>query len=98
VSEREYDVAGVGGGEFALRLVPRQRAATLYWRSRSHTLDQNPLPVMKPAISVQSTDNVGPYHTQEMDFATLDLKIGQYLKTRWAFKGGVHLGCILPTL
>jgi hypothetical protein len=37
VSEREYDVAGVGGGEFALRLVPRQRAAPLYWRLRSHT-------------------------------------------------------------
>ncbi len=36
-SEREYDVAGIGGGEFALRLVPRQRAAPLYWRSRSHT-------------------------------------------------------------
>ncbi len=37
VSEREYDVAGVGGGEFALRLVPRQRAAPFYWRSRLHT-------------------------------------------------------------
>jgi hypothetical protein len=37
VSEREYDVAGIGGGEFALRLVPRQRAAPLYWRSQSHT-------------------------------------------------------------
>ena len=37
VSEREYDVAGIGGGEFALRLVPRQRAAPLYWRLRSHT-------------------------------------------------------------
>jgi hypothetical protein len=32
-----YDIAGVGGGEFALRLVLRQRAAPLYWRSRSHT-------------------------------------------------------------
>jgi hypothetical protein len=38
VSEREYDVAGIGGGEFALRLVPHQRAAPLYWRLRSHTL------------------------------------------------------------
>jgi hypothetical protein len=37
VSEREYDVAGIGGGEFALRLVPRQRAASLYWRLRSHS-------------------------------------------------------------
>jgi hypothetical protein len=26
-----------GGGEFALRLVLHQRAAPLYWRSRSHT-------------------------------------------------------------
>jgi hypothetical protein len=36
-SPRGYDVAGVGGGEFALRLVPRQRAAPHYWRSSSHT-------------------------------------------------------------
>ncbi len=36
-SPRRYDVAGVGGGEFALRLVPRQRAAPHYWRSSSHT-------------------------------------------------------------
>ena len=34
---RGYDVAGVGGGEFALRLVSRQRVAPLYWRSRTHT-------------------------------------------------------------
>jgi hypothetical protein len=27
----------LGGGEFALRLVPRQRAAPLYWRTSSHT-------------------------------------------------------------
>ncbi len=45
--------------------------------SLSATLDQNPLPVIKPAISMQSTDNVGPHHAQEMDFATSDLKIGQ---------------------
>ena len=32
-----YDIAGIGGGEFALWLVPRQRAAPLYWRSSSHT-------------------------------------------------------------
>ncbi len=36
-SPRGYDVTGVGGGEFALRLVPRQRAAPHYWRSSSHT-------------------------------------------------------------
>ena len=36
-SPRGYDGAGVGGGEFALRLVPRQRVAPLYWRSSSHT-------------------------------------------------------------
>jgi hypothetical protein len=34
---REYDVAGVGGGEFALRLIPRQTVAPLYWRSDTHT-------------------------------------------------------------
>ncbi len=34
---RGYDVAGVGGGEFALRLVSRQRVAPLYWRSDTHT-------------------------------------------------------------
>jgi hypothetical protein len=32
-----YDVAGVGGGEFAMRLVSRQRVAPLYWRSDTHT-------------------------------------------------------------
>jgi hypothetical protein len=37
VSEQEYDVAGIGGSEFALRLVPHQRAAPFYRRSRSHT-------------------------------------------------------------
>jgi len=37
VSEREYDVAGIGGGEFALRLVPHQRAAPFYRRTRTHT-------------------------------------------------------------
>ncbi len=34
---RGYDVAGVGGGEFALQLVSRQRVAPLYWRSDTHT-------------------------------------------------------------
>jgi hypothetical protein len=34
---RRYDVAGVGGGEFALRLVSRQRVAPPYWRSDTHT-------------------------------------------------------------
>jgi hypothetical protein len=37
VSEWEYDLAGIGGGECALRLVPRQRVAPLYRWSRSHT-------------------------------------------------------------
>jgi hypothetical protein len=27
----------LGGGEFALRLVSRQRVAPLYWRSNTHT-------------------------------------------------------------
>jgi hypothetical protein len=34
---REYDVAGIGGGEFTLRLIPRQKVAPLYWRSDTHT-------------------------------------------------------------
>ncbi len=34
---RGYDVAGIGGGEFALRLVLRQRAAPHYPWSRTHT-------------------------------------------------------------
>jgi hypothetical protein len=34
---RGYDVAGVGGGEFALRLASRQKVAPLYWRSDTHT-------------------------------------------------------------
>ncbi len=34
---RGYDIAGIGGGEFALRLVPRQRAAPFYRRTRTHT-------------------------------------------------------------
>jgi hypothetical protein len=37
VSEQEYDVAGIGGGEFALQLVPRQRAGPFYRRTRTHT-------------------------------------------------------------
>jgi hypothetical protein len=39
-SPRGYDVAGAGGGEFPLRLVQRQGAAPLYWRSSSHTHNQ----------------------------------------------------------
>ncbi len=34
---RGYDIAGVRGGEFALRLIPRQRAAPFYRRTRTHT-------------------------------------------------------------
>jgi hypothetical protein len=34
---RGYDVAGVGGGKFALQLVLHQRVAPLYWRSDTHT-------------------------------------------------------------
>jgi hypothetical protein len=34
---RGYDVAGVGGGEFTLRLVSHQRVAPPYWRSDTHT-------------------------------------------------------------
>ncbi len=37
---RGYDVTGVGGGEFALRLALRQRVAPLYWRSDTHTHTQ----------------------------------------------------------
>jgi hypothetical protein len=37
---RGYDVAGVGGGEFALRLASRQRVAPFYWRSDTHTHTQ----------------------------------------------------------
>jgi hypothetical protein len=38
---REYDVAGIGGGEFTLRLIPRQKVAPLYWRSDTHTHTQS---------------------------------------------------------
>jgi hypothetical protein len=34
---REYDIAGIGGGEFTLRLIPCQKVAPLYWRSDTHT-------------------------------------------------------------
>ncbi len=37
---RGYDAAGIGGGEFALRLVLRQRVAPFYWRSDTHTHSQ----------------------------------------------------------
>jgi hypothetical protein len=36
-SLRGYDIAGIGGGEFNLQLVLRQRVAPLYWRSDTHT-------------------------------------------------------------
>jgi hypothetical protein len=47
---RGYDVAGVGGGEFTLRLIPHQKVAPLYWRSDTHTH-------MRPHVS--GTDRVG---------------------------------------
>jgi hypothetical protein len=34
---RGYGVAGVGGSEFALWLILHQKAASLYWRSDTHT-------------------------------------------------------------
>jgi hypothetical protein len=37
---RGYDIAGVGGGEFALQLVLHQRVAPPYWRSDTHTHTQ----------------------------------------------------------
>jgi hypothetical protein len=38
---RGYDVAGVGGGDFALRLILRQRAAPFYRWTRTHTHTQS---------------------------------------------------------
>jgi hypothetical protein len=46
-SPRGYNAAGIGRGEFALRLVPRQRAAPLYWRSSSPTHSH-----MSPTLSM----------------------------------------------
>jgi hypothetical protein len=37
VTDRRMTSQAWGGGEFALRLVPRQRAAPPYWRTRTHT-------------------------------------------------------------
>ncbi len=34
---REYDVAGVGGGEFILQLILHQKVVPFYWRSDTHT-------------------------------------------------------------
>jgi hypothetical protein len=34
---RGYDVAGIGGGECTLWLIPRQKVTPLYWRSDTHT-------------------------------------------------------------
>ncbi len=44
---RGYDVAGIGGGEFTLRLVPRQKVAPLYWRSDTHTHTDNQLHLVR---------------------------------------------------
>jgi hypothetical protein len=33
----------LGGGEFTLRLVPRQKVAPLYWRSDTHTHVPHPV-------------------------------------------------------
>ncbi len=38
VSDRIMMLQALGGGEFALRLVPHQRAAPFYRRTRTHTL------------------------------------------------------------
>ena len=35
---REYDVTGIGGGEFTLQLILRQKVAPLYWRSDTYLL------------------------------------------------------------
>ncbi len=37
VSDRGMTLQALGGGEFALQLVPRQRAAAFYRRARTHT-------------------------------------------------------------
>jgi hypothetical protein len=57
---RGYDVAGVGGGEFALRLVLRQRVAPLYWRSDTHThnLFSNPSTNPSSILSRDPTSNL----------------------------------------
>ncbi len=49
-----YDGAGIGGGEFALRLVPRQSVALLYQWSGSHTHTHTH---MRPPVS--GTEHAG---------------------------------------
>jgi hypothetical protein len=61
---REYDVAGIGGGEFTLRLIPRQKVAPLFWRSDTHTHLQAPQQPSK--IIVESRD-----HEESVDLAKL---------------------------
>jgi hypothetical protein len=55
---REYDVAGIGGGEFTLWLIPRQKVAPLYWRSDTHThtltADVSLLPMYRMKTTIDS--------------------------------------------
>ncbi len=57
---RGYDVAGVGGGEFALQLVSRQRVAPLYWRSDTHTQIVNLRMVTTIVTSTTQSISAGP--------------------------------------
>jgi hypothetical protein len=49
----EYDVAGIGGGEFTLWLIPRQKVAPLYWRSDTHT---HMMPLVQLALMLGLTN------------------------------------------
>ncbi len=56
---RGYDIAGIGGGEFALRLVLRQRVALLYWRSDTHTHTRSAASNKSSSLSSSAASAVG---------------------------------------
>ncbi len=45
----------LGGGEFALRLVPGQRVSPLYWRSSSHTHTHTHIFLSKDMIEIHNS-------------------------------------------
>ncbi len=98
-SPRGYDVAGVGGGEFALRLVPPQRAAPHYWRSSSHTHDPPPPhPMHNKHVLVVALPLGGLFQLlsglDKKLFDQLDAKIPPHLGISIA----VVVTCLLPII
>jgi hypothetical protein len=52
----------LGGGEFTLRLIPRQKAAPLYWRSDTHIHTHDRAVIQCITLADGARGNCLPYH------------------------------------